>query len=160
MCEECQKEKAKGQGYGHLAPREAAIAPWCEVAIDTIGPWEVLVNGNAMKFNALTIIDTVTNLVEILRVPNMTAQASATALEMAWLYRYPRPVRIIHDQGTEFTGEGFQAMLRRWGIRNAPVGVRNAQANECKQQQHTRYELQLIEHWGYHLDHWFFIETC
>jgi hypothetical protein len=39
-CKQCQNFKARGMGYDHMAAREAAIAPWYDVAIDTIGPWE------------------------------------------------------------------------------------------------------------------------
>jgi transposase InsO family protein len=137
-CEECQKYKAPGRGYGHLAPREARVAPWYEVAIDTIGPWEIPMQpgNNVLKFHALTMIDTVTNLTEIMRVRDTTAQSAATAFEVGWLFRYPRPVRVIHDQGTEFMGENFQAILRQWGIRNAPIGVRNPQANAICERMH------------------------
>jgi hypothetical protein len=27
-CKTCQKHKLLGHGYGHLAPREAVLAPW------------------------------------------------------------------------------------------------------------------------------------
>jgi hypothetical protein len=48
-CEQCQKFKAQGKGYGHMAAREAAIAPSYEVAINTIGPWEIPVRqGNGV----------------------------------------------------------------------------------------------------------------
>jgi hypothetical protein len=43
---------------------------------------------------------------------------------------------VIHDQGTEFMGENFQAILRQWGIRNAPIGVRNPQANAICERMH------------------------
>jgi hypothetical protein len=34
-------------------------------------------------------------------------------------------------------GEGFQALLRQWGIRNAPIGVRNPLANAvCERRMH------------------------
>jgi hypothetical protein len=129
-CETCQKHKLQGRGYGHLAPREALVAPWYEIAVDTIGPWEIeLQNNETRKFHALTMIDTVTNLVEMQRVNSTSAQDAANAFEMNWLFKYPRPVRIIHDQGTEFMGDNFQSLLRRWGIRNAPISVRNPQAN-------------------------------
>ncbi len=36
--------------------------------MDLIGPWVVQVNGNPYEFDALTVIDTVTNLVELIRV--------------------------------------------------------------------------------------------
>ena len=136
-CEQCQRFKARGVGYGHMATREAVIAPWYEVAIDTIGPWEIPVRqGNGVKFYALTMIDTVTNYVELQQVEGTAAKAAAQAFETGWLFRYPRPVRLIHDQGTEFMGEGFQALLRQWGIRNAPIGVRNPQANAVCERMH------------------------
>ena len=135
--ETCQKHKLQGRGYGHLAPREALVAPWYEVAIDTIGPWEIeLQNHETRKFHALTMIDTVTNLVEMQRVNSTSAQDAANAFEMNWLFKYPRPVRVIHDQGTEFMGDNFQTLLRRWGIRNAPISVRNPQANAVCERMH------------------------
>ena len=36
--------------------------------MDLIGPWIVQVRGNPYEFSALTVIDTVTNLVELIRV--------------------------------------------------------------------------------------------
>lgn len=61
------------------------------------------------------MIDTVTNLTEILRVPNTMTTKAAHSFEMGWLFKYPQPVWVIvHDQGTEFMGEDFQALLRQW----------------------------------------------
>ena len=54
--------------YGALAPREAPIAPWSEVHVDCIGPWKVQVpSSKPIHFYALTCIDPVTNLIEIIR---------------------------------------------------------------------------------------------
>ena len=39
-CLTCQRYKLVGLRYGHLAPREARVQPWYEIAIDTIG-WSV-----------------------------------------------------------------------------------------------------------------------
>jgi hypothetical protein len=49
------------------------VAPWEEVAIDLIVPWEVKVNKRTVKFNALTF-DTTSNLVELIRIDNKTAK--------------------------------------------------------------------------------------
>ena len=54
--------------------RDLRIAPWEEVAIDLIGPWTVNVNGKEILFQALTCIDTVSNLVELIRIDNKTAE--------------------------------------------------------------------------------------
>ena len=92
--------------------------------------------GNGVKFYALTMIDAVTNYVELQRVEGTAARAAAQAFETRWLFCYPRPEQLIHDQCTEFMGEGFQASLRQWGIRNAPIGVRNPQANAVCERMH------------------------
>ncbi len=42
--------------------------------MDLIGPWIVQVRGNPYEFSALTAIDTVTNLVELIRVDNKTSE--------------------------------------------------------------------------------------
>jgi hypothetical protein len=42
---DCQKYKFAGRGYGLLPKQEVWIAPWEEVAINLIGPWNVKVNG-------------------------------------------------------------------------------------------------------------------
>ena len=60
----------QGRGYGKLPPRHAAIAPWNEVCVDLIGPWEIVVNGNICEFKALTCIDSVTNIVKLIRITN------------------------------------------------------------------------------------------
>jgi hypothetical protein len=38
-CKDCQKYKLAGLGYGLLPEQEVRIAPWEEVTINLIGPW-------------------------------------------------------------------------------------------------------------------------
>jgi hypothetical protein len=65
-CDACHRHKLLGAGYGELPPREAPLLPWDEVAVDLIDPWKVEVQGQEIEFNALTSIDPVTNLVEMI----------------------------------------------------------------------------------------------
>ena len=88
-CSDCQMYKCPGCRYGHLAPREALFQPFTEIAVDTIGPWKVHVNNELMIFHALTIIDTVSNLVEIAALNHASGNEMAHTLEHCWLYRYP-----------------------------------------------------------------------
>jgi hypothetical protein len=69
-CTACQRYKLLGPGYGELPPREAPLAPWDEVAVDLIGPWTIKTNGQELVFHALTCIDPVTNLTELVRINN------------------------------------------------------------------------------------------
>ena len=48
--------------------------PFNECAVDLIGPWIVQVHGKPYEFNALTAIDTVTNLVELVRIDNKSSE--------------------------------------------------------------------------------------
>ena len=43
------------------------------------------------------------------------ADVVGTAVDMTWFCRYPRPERCVHDNGTEFTGDGFQELLDSYG---------------------------------------------
>ena len=135
-CDACQRFKLPGKGYGKLPPREPQLVPWEEIAVDLIGPWTIKVNERPIVFKALTIIDTTTNLAELIRVMSKHAAHVGLQLENAWLSRYPRPARIIYDQGSEFKGEGFQAVLRRHHIHKRPTSVKNPQANSICERLH------------------------
>ena len=65
-CRSCHEHKLHGPGYGKLPARMAGIAPWHEVAIDLIGPWRIEFGLAELEFNALTMIDMVSNLTELI----------------------------------------------------------------------------------------------
>ena len=112
------------------------MTPWNEVAVDLIGPWKVKLGGKDLEFNALTCIDPVTNLVEIIRINNKEAHHVAQQFENVWLSRYPRPNCCVHDQGGEFMGYEFQRKLQQHGIIDVPTTSRNPQANSVCERMH------------------------
>ena len=126
-CDACQKYKTQNKGYGKLPEKQPQVAPFHEVAVDCIGPWKIKIANEYHIFNALTIIDTVTNLCEIARLDqaNPSAQHVASKFEEYWLSRYPRPITCIYDQGKEFVGYNFQVLLQRYGIKKSPTSVKN-----------------------------------
>ena len=87
-CRTCQKYKQQGRTHGHLF-REAILLPFEEVHIDVIGPWKVTVAGQEIEVLALTCIEPVINLVELIRINNKTAEHVAQQFENCWLFRYP-----------------------------------------------------------------------
>ena len=128
-CNLCQRMKRGSRQYGLLASRDARSLPWSEVATDCIGPWNIeLRGGRNYDIRALTI-NLTTNLLEIEPITTQTSAECARAFENGWLSRYPRPMRFIHDQGSEFMGAPFQDLLRRAGIKSVPTMARNAQGN-------------------------------
>ena len=87
--------KNQGQQYGRLAPKTVTIAPWETVSVDLIGPWTCDVNEQQLEFKALTIMDTSTNLLEIIRIDNKTSANNITQqfATNTWLSRYPWPYK-------------------------------------------------------------------
>ncbi len=67
-CDFCQRNKLDGKGYGFLPDHEVRLIPFEECAVDLIGPWTVQVYGRPYEFEALTVIDTVTNLIKLVRI--------------------------------------------------------------------------------------------
>ena len=121
-CPICPQVRLSTKPHGHLTPHEAPIAPWSEVHVDCIGPWTVTINNVKLRFEALTCIDPITNLVEISHFQGPKTSETAKALfENQWLALYPRPICIVHDNGPKFTGHDFQFRLDYAGI--TPVRI-------------------------------------
>jgi transposase InsO family protein len=148
-CKPCQEYKNVQRGHGELAPREAALLPWSDIAVDLIGPWTLQVSNQKVTFNALTIIDLVTNLVELVRLDNKTADHVAIKFVNTWLARYPRPTSCVYDQGGEFIGFAFQTMLDRHNIEHRPTTSKNPQANAICERMHQSVgnSLRILQRW-------------
>ena len=99
-CSHCQKHKLSGRSYGLLPECEVCIAPWEQVAIDLIGPWTVKVNGCNVEFNALTCINTASNLVELVHVNNKTSLHIHNRFMQSWLAQYPQLTRCVQVSQT------------------------------------------------------------
>ena len=123
-CRECQlSKKTASKEYGHLpTPNNITPEPWEQVNIDMIGPWSVEftdpTNGIKTKrsLSALTMVDAETNFPEIVPTEVKTAESISTLFLVNWLYRYPKPSKVIHDNGGEFTGLPFQLLCHLWDI--------------------------------------------
>jgi transposase InsO family protein len=111
------------------ASRDARLLPWQCVAVDLIGPWTLSLGDQKLRFSTLTIIDLVTNLVEVVRISNKTAEQVAMQYENTWLAKYPKRMNVIHDQGGEFIGHEFQERLPVHNIVSRPTTAKNPQAN-------------------------------
>jgi transposase InsO family protein len=128
-CDPCQRLKRVRHGHGETASREAPLLPWQDVAVALIGPWNISLGNQEIKFSALTMINMVSHLVEVVRVTNKTSTHVGLHLENAWLARCPKPVNAIHDQGGELMGYEFQQRLRVHHIISRPTTAKNPQAN-------------------------------
>jgi hypothetical protein len=64
-----------------------------------------------LQFLALTAVDTVTTIAEIISTDDKTSAHVAMKFENEWLSCYPCPLHYMHDQGPEFTSLPFQPVL-------------------------------------------------
>ena len=128
-CEACQCNKLALCGYGELPLHNAVNTAWQDVAINLIGPWTFTVNGAAYTFRALTMIDTVTNYCELIRIDNKSVTHVGQKFENEWLSWYLRPQSCIYDQGNEFLGYRFQQHLQRYNIHSKVSTVKNLRSN-------------------------------
>ena len=91
----CQQFKPPGKGYGHLPAKVSAGSPWDEVAANLVGPWKIPLNTRAKKKTyeilALTVVDTFTNLPEIIRINGKTSKHVTEQFSNTWLAQYPKP---------------------------------------------------------------------
>jgi hypothetical protein len=105
--------------------------------VDLIGPQVVQVCGNPYEFDALTVIDTLTNLVELIRV-DKNSDTVAKKYAQCWLSHYPWPQRCVHDPGGEFVGIEFQTLLQDYHIRDVCTSAKNPKSNaSCKRMHQT-----------------------
>ena len=82
------------------------------------------------------MIDPVTHLTELVRLDNKTSDHVALQFNNVWLSRYPKPVSVTYDNGTEFTGSAFQKLLAENHITPRPTTVKNPQANSICERMH------------------------
>jgi hypothetical protein len=114
---------------GQLAPRVVPSIPWLEVHADCIGPWNHVINGLKLHVHALTMIDLVTNLVEIARISSVKSAEVTSKFVNTWLSRYPKPLKVVTDNGPEFVGHEWEFMLMDWGIKKTHISSNTPTAN-------------------------------
>ncbi len=144
-CALCQQYKITAtKKYGKIPlPKSPAVKPWEEVHVDMIGPWTVqftltnqLGTTRVEQLQALTIIDKGTGWPEFVATQSKASQHIAILFDGVWLCRYPRPSRVIFDNGGEFTGGEFQELLHSYGVQPIPTTICNPKSNGVVERVH------------------------
>jgi hypothetical protein len=83
-------------------------------------------------------VNTVTILVELIRVDKKTSEVVARKYAQCWLSGYPWPQRCVDDPGGEFVGIKFQTLLQDCHTRDvctsAKIPNQKQFAKECTKQ--------------------------
>ena len=137
-CPNCQKGKKQKKKYGHVPAKIAESQPWEHLCVDMIGPYQIRRKGKkALRLQAVTMIDPATGWFEIVQSESKTADVVANKVEIAWLSRYPWPIRITYDHGPEFIGSEFQQLIKEeYDIEAKPSSKRNPQSNAILERIH------------------------
>ena len=83
------------------------------------------------------MIDPATRWFEIGHIPedDMNSQRISQMMNQIWLSHYPRPIRCICDNGSEFKKD-FKKIIKQFGIKYRPTTVKNPQANGIVERVH------------------------
>ena len=153
-CKQCQMYKKRKGKYGKIPTKILGEQePWSTVHIDLIGPYSItakkrLPDGtivdNEYKLTCMTFLDPVTGWFEIAEVPQYLVKdinteefresidkSSARISQLfnnVWLSRYPRPSKVIFDNGSEFKKD-FVPLLKEFSIKPKLTTIKNPTAN-------------------------------
>ena len=91
------------------------------------------VNGRVVEFNALTYIDTTSNLEDLIRINEKSSVHVTEKFKQVWLARYPLMKCCVHDMVGEFIGGSFQRLLAHLNIKDTQSISKHLQSNSiCK----------------------------
>ena len=136
QCKTCQRFKKQKKKYGKLPPKIVDLTSWDTVCIDLVGPYTVTdQKGNDRVLNAMTFVDPATGWFEIAEIPDKTSARISQIFNNTWLSRYPRPRKVIFDNGNEFKKD-FLPLLRDFSIKPTPTTIKNPQANSILERVH------------------------
>jgi hypothetical protein len=134
-CHRCQVFKKQRKKYGHLPAKKAETKPWSRVNVDFIGPYPVRTPKKIYELRAMTMIDPATGWFEIARIIHPNSDEAQRAFDSCWLARYPRPVEVGFDNGSEFKWL-FEALCTNMGITPKISTDYNPQSNAIIERVH------------------------
>lgn len=125
-CETCAKQR-RTPTRTFLHPLEITNAPFEVLGMDFLGP----IQPNSLQGNnfVLVITDYFTKWVEVIALPNQTAQTTCRALMERIVHYHGPPKVIITDRGTNFTSKLFEHLCRALNIEHRTTTAYHPQSN-------------------------------
>ena len=125
-CDICQADKKPLKTPRASLGSLAAGAPGDCLATDYLGPFPVTPRGNRY---ILLLTDHFSKYVEIIPVPDMTAEVCASRILNEYIARWGCPLSIHSDQGRTYESKIFKELCRMLEIRKTRTSVRNPKGN-------------------------------
>ena len=121
--------KKKRKKYEKKKPKEVPMVPWGTVCIDLVGHYTILdKKGKDRTLLAITFVDPVTGWCEITEIHEKSRAKISHIFNSTWLARYPRPQKVIFDNGHEFKKD-FSPLIHDFAIKPIPSTIKNRQSN-------------------------------
>ncbi|CDF32470.1 unnamed protein product [Chondrus crispus] len=125
-CAACARERVKLRRNTKEMKLFTPKAPLEFVAIDILGELIITKRGNRY---ILVISDRYSKLVRTVPLKKISAAHIAQVFVHHWVFVYGPPVKLLSDNGTQFTARFFQNVCRILGIRNVFTTTYHPQAN-------------------------------
>ena len=156
QCPCCQKMKLLKRPIQTRPFKTGSYGLWDQVAMDSIGPLPESSNGN--KY-ILTLIDTFSRTVELIALPDLTAEKAAEAL-IGFIGRYGAPCSFLTDNATQFVNQTVEQLMQLINIEHTYTHPYSSEENgiveRCNRevQRHLRdiiFDSRIIESWDTYL---------
>ena len=125
-CDVCESDKKPNKKP--KAPLGSLLtgAPWDVLALDFTGPFPLTARGNRY---ILVITDHFTKYVEVIAVPNQTAEECASRIINDVISRWGTPLAIHSDQGSAFESRLFKDLCHMLEVKKTRTSARNPRGN-------------------------------
>jgi transposase InsO family protein len=90
-----------------------------------------------ISLQGMTFIDPATGWFEIAEVPaaDKTSARISRLFDQVWLSRYPRPRKVLYDNGSEFKKD-FQPLVKDFAVKATCTSIKNPQSNAILERIH------------------------
>eukprot|EP00957_Ditylum_brightwellii_P132532 10107098-Ditylum_brightwellii.AAC.1 len=82
------------------------------------------------------MIDPATGWFEMAEIKTKCADIITNVIEQIWFNRYPWPMELVLDRGTEFMARFTEMIQRDYGITKRPITAQNPKANRIVERIH------------------------
>ena len=125
-CSECAKNRVAVRQHGHKMKLFPAQAPLEFVSIDILGELMKTPRGNRFL---LVIADRFSKLVRTVPLKSTSGAAIAQAFVTHWVLPYGAPLKLLSDNGKQFTARFFQRVCNLLGVKNVYTTTYHPQTN-------------------------------
>ena len=127
-CRACKNPPGYKKNHAKFQTIEVPDVPNERVHMDLFGPLKVSPRG---KKYVLVMTDAFTKYVEVVAIPDKTAEVVAEAFFERWICRYSIPRKVVTDRGWEFCAEFSEKLYKLLDIKHAKTASWHPQANSA-----------------------------